>query len=75
MKIQSKNHGFNESYDDNKLNVFHSAHPTGWAESISGNGVCMYVCPVYVRHHFKDDEYLCLQASQTPYNHTYSESL
>ena len=23
---------------------FHSAHPTGWAESISGNGVCMYVC-------------------------------
>ena len=22
---------------------FHSAHPTGWAESISGNGVCMYV--------------------------------
>ena len=23
---------------------FHSAHPTGWAESISGNGVCVYVC-------------------------------
>ena len=34
---------------------FHSAHPTGWAESISGNGVCMYVC-MFVRHHFKDDE-------------------
>ena len=34
---------------------FHSAHPTGWAESISGNGVCMCVC-VYVSHHFKDDE-------------------
>ena len=30
---------------------FHSAYPTGWAESISGNGVCMYV-----RHHFKDDQ-------------------
>ena len=26
---------------------FHSAHPTGWAESISGNGVCVYV-RVYV---------------------------
>ena len=23
--------------------VFHSAHPTGWAESLSGNGVCVYV--------------------------------
>ena len=23
---------------------FHSAHPTGWAESISGNGVCVSVC-------------------------------
>ena len=27
-----------------KLTCFHSAHPTGWAESISGNGVVMYVC-------------------------------
>ena len=25
----------------------------------------MWMC-VYVRHHFKDDHYLCLQASQTP---------
>ena len=33
---------------------FHSAHPTGWAESISGNGVC-----VDVRHHFEDDHYSC----------------
>ena len=24
-------------------NLFHSAHSTEWAESISGNGVCMYV--------------------------------
>ena len=32
--------------------VFHSAHPTGWAESLTGNGVVMYV-----RHHFEDDHY------------------
>ena len=39
----------------------HSVHPTGGAESISGNGVCVYVCMtyivcivcMYVRHHFK----------------------
>ena len=43
---------------------FHSAHPTGWAESISGNGVCMCVC-VHVRHHFKDDWRHCLEASLT----------
>ena len=24
--------------------IFLSAHPTRWAESISGNGVCVYVC-------------------------------
>ena len=23
---------------------FHSTHPTGWAESISGSGICMCVC-------------------------------
>ena len=40
---------------------FHSAHPTGWAESLSGNGVCMYV-----RHHFKEDQLHCSEASQTP---------
>ena len=27
-----------------KMSDFHSAHPTGWAESISGNGVCVDVC-------------------------------
>ena len=46
-----------------KWPYFYSAHPTGWAEFISGNGVG--VC-VYVHHHFKDYEYLCSQASQTP---------
>ena len=40
---------------------FHSAHPTGWTESISGIGVC--VC---VRHHIEDDHYFCSLASQTP---------
>ena len=52
-------------------NVFHSAHPTGWAESISGNGVCVCVCksslwrwPLFLLVGFTD-----------PYNHTYSESL
>ena len=33
---------------------FHSAHPTGWAESISGIGVCLSV-----RHHCEDDHYIC----------------
>jgi len=28
----------------NGENCFHSAHPTGWAESISGFGVCLSVC-------------------------------
>ena len=40
---------------------FHSAHPTGWAESISGIGLCVCVCVcMYVRHHFEDDHYFCL---------------
>ena len=34
-------------WSPNNYKGFHSAHPTGWAESISGNGVCVYVC-VYV---------------------------
>ena len=42
---------------------FHSAHPTGWAESISGNGVCV---DVDVCHHFEGGHYFCLWASQTP---------
>ena len=42
---------------------FHSAHPTRWAESVSGNGVCMYVCMCVITR--KDDQD-CLQASQTP---------
>ena len=29
-------------------------HPTGWAESISGIGLCMSV-----RHHFEYDHYFC----------------
>ena len=35
----------------------HSAHPIGWAESISGIGLTDYVTD-YVRHHFEDD-HLC----------------
>ena len=38
------------------------AHPTRWAESISGIGLCMcltiYIC-LSVRHHFENDQYLC----------------
>ena len=28
----------------NSLSTFHSDHPTGWAESISGIGLCMWLC-------------------------------
>ena len=38
------------------LLCFHLAHSTGWAESISGIGLCLCVCG-YVRHHFEDDHY------------------
>ena len=30
-------------------NVFHSAHPTGWAESKSGIGLTMFVRPSSLR--------------------------
>ena len=36
---------------------FRSAHPAGWAESISGIGLC-FCLTGYVRHHFEDDHYL-----------------
>ena len=55
--------------------LFHSAHPAGWAESISGNGVwmyvCMYVCPSSLRRR----SLFLLVGFTDPYNHTYSESL
>ena len=49
---------------------FHSAHPTGWAESISGNGVGMYVCASRLRRW----SLFLLVGSTDPYNHTYYES-
>ena len=48
---------------------FHAAHPTGWAESISGIRLC-----VPVRHHFEDDELFLFVGFTDPYIHTYSES-
>ena len=51
--------------------VFHSAHPTGWAESISGIGLCMSVCPSSLRRW----SLFLLVGFTDPYNHTYSESL
>ena len=27
-----------------RFKTSHSAHPTGWAESINGIGLCVYVC-------------------------------
>ena len=50
---------------------FHSAHPTGWAESISGFGVCLCVCPSSLRRW----PLFLLVGFTDPYNHTYSESL
>ena len=51
--------------------TFHSAHPTGWAESISGFGVCVCVCPSSLRRW----PLFLLVGFTDPYNHTYSESL
>ena len=51
-----------------KERVFHSAHPTRWAESIwilVEMVYCMYV-GMSVRHHFKDDQKHCSKALQTP---------
>ena len=51
-----------------KERVFHLAHPTRWAESISilvEMVYCTYV-GMSVRHHFKDDQKHCSKALQTP---------
>ena len=51
-----------------KERIFHSAHPTRWAESISilvEMVYCTYV-GMSVRHHFKDDQKHCSKALQTP---------
>ena len=45
---------------------FHSAHTTEWAESISGNGVCMYVLQRLL--------ITLLRGVTDRYNHTYYES-
>ena len=50
---------------------FHSAHPIGRAESISGIGLCMCVCPSSLRRW----SLFLLVRFRDPYNHTYSESL
>ena len=53
MKPTSRNNGHLRSDDGHTDThtdrhtpnpLIDSAHPTGWAESISGNGVCQYVC-------------------------------
>ena len=39
------------------LHTVSLGHPTGWAESLSGIGLSIYVSDV--RHHFEDDQYHC----------------
>ena len=51
---------------------FSLGYPTGWAESISGNGVGMYVCMCVIT-----SKMIIISAHRLhdPYKHTYSESL
>ena len=55
--------------------LFHSAHPTGWAESISGIGVCLSVCVCACPSSLQRWWISLLVGFTDPYNHTYSESL
>ena len=57
------------------ISTFHSAHPTGWAESISGIGVCLSVCVSVCPSSLRRWPLFLLVGFTDPYNHTYSESL
>ena len=50
---------------------FHSDHPTGWAESISGNEVCgLWLCALSLQRW----SIILLRGFADRHNHTYSES-